>query len=66
MQTANLPTITRTGSGTTSKLQPAEGLRFVYLAAHFALDLLEEGEAKVTMDYVEARRAKLAQMTEGG
>jgi hypothetical protein len=42
---------------------PRISFAFVYMAAHFALDLLEGQEVGAIMDYVEAHRARLVEMT---
>ncbi len=44
---------------------PQLAFAFVFLASHFALDLLEGQEVEAIMDYVEAHRAELVKMMEG-
>lgn len=43
---------------------PQIAFAFVYPAAHFALDLLEEEDVAAIMDYVEAHRTELARIAD--
>jgi len=44
---------------------PQVAFAFCYLAAHFGLDLLDEAQVGVVMDYIEKEAGRLVEMTRG-